>query len=275
MLGGMPYSEGIYEDLNAAIAWQHYWAGTNANETLRDYIRFEFSSDIRHVEAVMEAIQLLEQTWDGGSKDPVASKRALDLLNVVDGDLAVQAKTSWRWRLLMLRAIIDATLTSNGHQMCGPVLCKAFAELVAIEHNGKSAACGVPRCPCTGPPCTSPSPPPTPHAAPCPAIPYNRSEFVPWVRAENMSNSFGIIKNPNQSSVGVPFLGVFQTELECRQACEALSNCTQYSWSAKGGGNRAICSPWDLHCYGRCDTKWDLQPVPCVNVAARRIIPTL
>jgi hypothetical protein len=42
--GGMPYSEGIYEDMNAVIAWQHYWAGTNANTTLREYVSFEYSS---------------------------------------------------------------------------------------------------------------------------------------------------------------------------------------------------------------------------------------
>lgn len=248
--------------MNAVIAWRHYWAGTNANDTLREYIRFEFSSNFQHVEAVMEVIQLLEQTWAGGPKDPVASKRAFDLLSTVDVELPVQAKTSWRWRLLMLRATIDNMLTSNGNQMCGPTLCKAFAELVAIQHNGKSAACGVPHCPCI---CTAPPAPP----APCPSVPYNRSEFVPWIRAENMSNIFGIIEN--KKNVGVPFLGIFNTELECRQACEALPNCTQYSYQGKGQGNRAICSPWDLHCYGRCDTKWDLKPVPCVGVAARRV----
>ena len=42
VVGGMPYSEGIYEDMNAVIAWQHYWAGTNANDTLREYVRFYY-----------------------------------------------------------------------------------------------------------------------------------------------------------------------------------------------------------------------------------------
>ena len=26
------------------IAWAHYWAGTNANDTLREYIAFEFAA---------------------------------------------------------------------------------------------------------------------------------------------------------------------------------------------------------------------------------------
>jgi len=40
----MLYSEGIYEDMNYEIAHQQYWHGeVNSNETLREYVGFEFS----------------------------------------------------------------------------------------------------------------------------------------------------------------------------------------------------------------------------------------
>ena len=45
------------------IACAHYWAGTNANDTLREYIAFELSAVPKDVEDVMKAIGLLELTW--------------------------------------------------------------------------------------------------------------------------------------------------------------------------------------------------------------------
>ena len=45
VVGGMPYSEGIYEDMDAVIAWQHYWdSARTANDTLREYVQFELTA---------------------------------------------------------------------------------------------------------------------------------------------------------------------------------------------------------------------------------------
>ena len=156
----MPYSEGIYEDMNAVIAWQHYWnASSNANDTLREYVSFEFSAAPQDVDDVMEAIGLLEQTWPTGSvmKMQTQAARAFALLQGVDGRLSAQAKGAWRWRILLLRAELDATLAANGDKMYGPVLCKDFDELRAIQHVNGSERCGVPQAPCSKPP---PGPPP-------------------------------------------------------------------------------------------------------------------
>ena len=94
----------------------------------------------------------------------------------------------------------------------------------------------------------------------CPLDP-TRGEFVPWVRAENVSNVWG-----QASPAGAPFaplLGVYPTEAACRAACEADTNCTQYSW------NEALAG-WERHCFARCDTEWSLHPLAGV-VAARRV----
>jgi hypothetical protein len=49
------------------------------------------------------------------------------------------------------------------------------------------------------------------------------------VRAVNTSNVYGKVVE-GRPTPGVPFLGLFATESNCRSACETLSNCTQYSW---------------------------------------------
>ena len=63
--------------MNGAIAWAHYWAGTNANDTLREYVAFEFSPDPADVDDVMTAIGLLETSWPAGAtKQPTIARLA-------------------------------------------------------------------------------------------------------------------------------------------------------------------------------------------------------
>jgi len=57
--GGFPYSEGIYEDINKAIVVQFYWERErNAEETLREYIAYEYSPTV--TDDVLQVIRLLE-----------------------------------------------------------------------------------------------------------------------------------------------------------------------------------------------------------------------
>jgi hypothetical protein len=128
--GGMPYSEGIFEDMNKVVCFQFYWnRDTSAEDTLREYIAFEFSPDV--VEEVMESVRLLEASWiERGPK----SEEAFRLLENVDAKLPPRAKGAWRWRLLYLRGLMDSELARNGNKMEGEVLSKACAELTAIYH---------------------------------------------------------------------------------------------------------------------------------------------
>ncbi len=128
--GGMPYSEGIYEDMNKAICFNFYWnRSTTAEETLREYAAYEFSPEV--VEDVLSAVRLLEETWiERGPK----SEEAFKLIEKVDASLPDKAKKGWRWRLLYLRGLIDSQLVSNGNKMEGPVLRDAFNELTTIYH---------------------------------------------------------------------------------------------------------------------------------------------
>ena len=94
------------------IAWAHYWAGTNANDTLREYIAFEFSSVPKDVDDVMRAIALLEVTWTTERTNKAMTAEAYALLSAVDKRLTSYAKQAWRWRILLLRAEVDATLAA-------------------------------------------------------------------------------------------------------------------------------------------------------------------
>jgi hypothetical protein len=130
--GGMPYSEGIYEDINKVICGQFYWDKDRAAlDTVREYIAFEFSPDV--VEDVVTAINLLEETH---TKLSEKSLKARDLLQQAEARLTPQARKSWRWRILYLRSVVDAERYANGEagSKPNPVLKQAFEELTAIQH---------------------------------------------------------------------------------------------------------------------------------------------
>jgi len=151
--GGFPYSEGIYEDITKAVLSQFYWNDRPVAETVREYVAFEFSPDA--VDEIAQVIGTLEQNhhmrwWPGklegvkldlnwfpsrGAKpraDPGAEE-AYAAVQRVDAKLTPQARQSWRWRQLYLRALLDAELKANGGKPNDR--CKAaFAELIEIYH---------------------------------------------------------------------------------------------------------------------------------------------
>lgn len=153
LAGGFPYSEGIYEDLTKVVLGQLYWNDRPVDETLREYIGYEFSREA--VDDVLKVIATLERNhhwrwWPGelegvkldldwfpsrGAKpqaDPGAQE-AYATVRRVDASLSPQARQSWRWRQIYLRALLDAELNANGgapNDACK----KAFAELIELYH---------------------------------------------------------------------------------------------------------------------------------------------
>jgi hypothetical protein len=130
--GGMPYSEGIYEDINKVICGQFYWNKDRAAlDTVREYIAFEYSPDV--VEDVLAAVNLLEETH---TKLSEKSFKALELLQKAEARLTPQAKKSWRWRILYLRSVVDAERyeAEKAGSKPSPVLKRAYDELTAIQH---------------------------------------------------------------------------------------------------------------------------------------------
>ena len=132
---------------------QLYWNDRPVEETVKEYIAFEFSPDV--VEDVAGVVKTLERNhhmrwWPGklegvklgmnwfpsrGAKpqaDPGAEE-AYATMKRVDGLLSPRARKAWRWRQLYLRAFLDAELKTNGgkpNDLCN----KAFEELTEIYH---------------------------------------------------------------------------------------------------------------------------------------------
>lgn len=153
LAGGFPYSEGIYEDITKVIYSQFYWNDQPVAETLKEYIAFEFSPDA--VADVAGVVKTLEQNhhmrWWPGLHDGVplemnwlpsrgatpqadpGAEEAYATMQKVDAKLTPQARNSWRWRQLYLRALLDSELKTNGgkpNDKCN----EAFAELIKIYH---------------------------------------------------------------------------------------------------------------------------------------------
>ena len=93
-------------------------------------IRYEFGWEAET--QVAQAVAILEQTWSGAI-GAATSQTALDLLAGAAATMTVTAQTAWRWRILYLRAEIDA-LAFNGSAANAPALNASFAELDAIYY---------------------------------------------------------------------------------------------------------------------------------------------
>ena len=141
--GGVPYSEGIYEDMNKAICAQLYWDPDKPTmETVKEYVAFYFSPAV--VEKVSRAVEILERNIERNRKDENGVTRfimkntdgaeeAYRLISEADAQLPARVKTSWRWRLIYLRASIDFELVK--HQFRVSDRCEAaFRELESMYH---------------------------------------------------------------------------------------------------------------------------------------------
>ena len=165
--GGFPYSEGIFEDINKAILSQFYWnEDTRAEDTVREYIAYEYSPEV--VDEVAKAIGILEKNHprhlardakgaiklaklEAGlgqglfefERQDAGAEESYDLLSSADKRLPPRARTSWRWRILLLRGLIDRDLRRN-NGMPTPQCEEAFRELAATYHAGGAEASVAP-----------------------------------------------------------------------------------------------------------------------------------
>jgi hypothetical protein len=160
--GGFPYSEGIFEDINKVVCEQLFWDSRQPPDNiLKEYASYEFSQE--YADSLVKVIHILEQNhhwrwWPDmlsdvklsldwfpckGAKvqeDPGA-EQAYSIVKIVDNNLSATVKTSWRWRLLFIRTMLDARLKANGglpDQDCD----EGFRELAKIYHaSSKTDPC--------------------------------------------------------------------------------------------------------------------------------------
>lgn len=148
LAGGFPYSEGIFEDLNKVLHLQLNWGGRSTREIAREYIASEFSPAV--ADAVTDALFAFEagmmHRLDGaGMRDPQTRlyilpglpAGTLATLQQADAQLPEPARKSWRWRVLLLRALLDDELQRSGGR---PTAASDgyFAELARIYHADRA-----------------------------------------------------------------------------------------------------------------------------------------
>ncbi len=103
LIGSMPYSEGLHDDLNKAV-WSGLNWGVGPEESVAEYVRWYFGEEVQ--DAMTRAIFDLEASW----KTPVIeNERISEILGVVEdiGSEVEGGTGNWRYRLLLLRSIID------------------------------------------------------------------------------------------------------------------------------------------------------------------------
>lgn len=148
--GGIPYSEGIFEDTNK-FAILSYFSGIykDNTEALRDYIRFEFCiNDKETEEKLVRALQLMECTlprtfetsleggWRFAVKVPWPIEEIYRIITEIDEKLPEAIRKGWRWRLIYLRAVIDNELYHNEFIGLRSELCqKCFEEINKIQYT--------------------------------------------------------------------------------------------------------------------------------------------
>ena len=172
MIGLRPYSEGIYEDLNKVIILSMLRdPSKSALDAVGDYAARYFGEGTR--ELVKEAVLLMEENMDheasavqdGTGRSPYSlrgtipgkpwsishktpcldaarAERVKGLLLQSESKMDVMRRTSWRWRILMLRAELDCALARKADATETDPL---FDELARIYHVvPKTRTCLVP-----------------------------------------------------------------------------------------------------------------------------------
>ncbi|MHB9032169.1 MAG: hypothetical protein ACYC6L_03870, partial [Anaerolineae bacterium] len=148
--GGFPYSEGIYEDLNKAACAQYFWDPDQPTAlTVRQYLAYEFGAHL--VTPLYQAVVILEHNLkrrlvqqDGAWRTQMASTSgaadAWETVRNLDRMLPEERRHCWRWRVIYLRALLDAELALSGG-LHTPACEEAFQELTRLYH-GENALLG-------------------------------------------------------------------------------------------------------------------------------------
>lgn len=164
LLSGIyPYSEGIYEDLNKVVLLQLNWnPELSAEEIVREYAASEFSPAV--AEHVVEIVHRLERGLDHRLAENLSeliraddvrtpddlqglrlyavpeapnAEKTLALVEGVAVRLPAVVRDSWRWRLLRIRAALDAELQRNGG-VSTDLTEDLLNQLAGLYHTGEA-----------------------------------------------------------------------------------------------------------------------------------------
>ena len=164
--GALPYSEGIYEDINKSLMLAFYSGRcASSEEVLREYARFEFCLDGGYVDDFVRMIYCMERTLNRRSADPGGEyiewektdisyddlrfeisnpsqvAEAERLAAKIDAALPENIRNGWRWKILRLRAAIDAELASHDMRLTGKA--EGYMERLTAIYSAQNALYAV------------------------------------------------------------------------------------------------------------------------------------
>ena len=161
--GALPYSEGIYEDINKALMLAFYsGASDSADDVLREYAFFEYCLAPDAAEDFVTLCHLLESTlgrktaYDAGGfvidkapvhlkytdrryiiRDPEKIEEAAALACSIDSRMPLSMRKTLRWRIVKLRTEIDLELLKKDMYLSEKQKDYA-AELVTLYHGAEA-----------------------------------------------------------------------------------------------------------------------------------------
>lgn len=123
--GGYAYSEGMYEDLNKVIILRQYRDNQSSEDTIREYLNYEFGLTGEVLENTVQAVMAMEETLPRSNpyateiphsyiiekpeKIPFIEKAIIE----ADKTLSDEVRNTKKWKLIYLRAVIDGELLRN------------------------------------------------------------------------------------------------------------------------------------------------------------------
>lgn len=114
--GAVPYSEGVYEDINKVIWMSLLWnPNRTAEEVVSEYCGYYFGEKNRQLST--EVVLGLENTWGPtrlGSSDPDVVHRFYEDLRSMEGSIPSADWCEMRWKLLLHRAKLDDLMVRIG-----------------------------------------------------------------------------------------------------------------------------------------------------------------
>ncbi len=140
-IGGTPYSEGIYEDINKVIMLRLYRDNQEPEITVREYLSYEFGLEGEMLEKVANAIIDMEETlyrdFNDGHCYPIHNPEKIPEIEKVileaDALLDEKIRNTKRWRVIYLRAVIDGELYRNEFKRNEKVM-EYFKEIIELGH---------------------------------------------------------------------------------------------------------------------------------------------
>lgn len=149
--GFILYSEGLFEDINKIIVEEFYRDNsTTAGHTMHSYAAYELPgtdpSDFAELCRILEEnhpIDSMGHFFAHAAPSEIGlfaerAHKALELARKMDSEILPSMRNCWRWRLFMLRAVIDFECFSQ-RSMKTPAVEAAFQELIDMYYAGKSA----------------------------------------------------------------------------------------------------------------------------------------